>query len=120
MYITPITTQYSFKGLFNHSSSKKKEEYEYIIKGQGGKVLNFEMKDDVLLVKGKPYTGRVRLEYKDGRKEHRDYADGRVSRSDLNGDGNPKVFYAYEPLTNGTYKQHAFYEGDDGIKGKNE
>ena len=118
MYITPISTQYSFRGLLNRN--KQQEQPELVIKDTHGKTLKYEMKDDVMFVKGKPYTGAVRLDYKDGRKEHRNYEYGRVASSDLNGNGTPKVFYAYEPLPNGQVKQYAFYEDDNGIKGTNE
>ena len=107
MNITPITTR-----IFTHT---KKQPQDPIIKGKGEKVLKYTQKDDMLFVKDKPYTGTVRLEYKDGRKEHRDYENGRMMRSDLNGDGRAKVFYAYQTLPDGQVKKSAFYEGDDGI-----
>ena len=111
MHISPIkATQYSFKGLF-----KSKAPQDPVIKGQGGKILHYTQKDDMLFVKDKPYTGTVRLEYKDGRKEHRDYENGRVMRTDINGDGNAKIFYAYQTLPNGQVTRSEIYEGDDGI-----
>ena len=120
MYITPISTQYSFRGLLNRKKAQNPQEPEFVIRGQGERILKYEIKDDVMFVKGKPYTGKVRLDYRDGRKEHRHYEDGRVASSDLNGNGTPKVFYAYEPLPNGQVKQYAFYEDENGIKGTNE
>ncbi len=106
MHISPIKA-------ITHSF--KKPQQDPIIKGRGEKILNYTQKDDMLFVKGKPYTGTVRLEFRDGRKEHRDYENGRVMRSDLNGDGKAKMFYAYQTMPDGQVKQSAFYEGDDGI-----
>ncbi|MBR6163751.1 hypothetical protein IKQ26_07685 [bacterium] len=119
MYISPITaySQCSFKGLLNRKPQQKPDP---VIKAQGGKELKYEIKDEILFVKGKPYTGKVRLEYKEGNKENRAYEEGRVTSSDLNGDGRAKVYYAYEPLPDGKVKQYAFYEDDDGIKGPND
>ena len=111
MNINPIkSTQIAFRGLFT-----RKPQQDPVIKTYGEKVLNYEVKNDVLFVKDKPYTGRVRLEYKDGRKEHRDYEEGRVMRSDLNGDGRAKMFYTYKTLPSGQVRQIAYFEGDDGI-----
>ncbi len=107
MHISPIKA-------ITHSFSSKTPQ-DPVIKGRNEKILKYTQEDDMLFVKGKPYTGTVRLEYRDGRKEHRDYENGRVMRSDLNGDGNAKVFYAYQMLPNGQVKKSAFYEGDDGI-----
>lgn len=104
MHISPIKA-------ITHSFKKP----DPIIKGQGEKILNYTQKDDMLFVKDKPYTGTVRLEFRDGRKEHRDYENGRMMRSDLNGDGKAKMFYAYQTMPDGQVKQSAFYEGDDGI-----
>ena len=111
MNINPIkSTQFTFRGLFT-----RKPQQDPVMKTYGEKVLNYEIKDEVLFVKDKPYTGTVRLEFRDGRKEHRDYEDGRVMRSDLNGDGKAKMFYAYQTMPDGQVKQSAFFEGDDGI-----
>lgn len=104
MHISPIKA-------ITHSFKKP----DPIIKGRGEKILNYTQKDDMLFVKDKPYTGTVRLEFRDGRKEHRDYENGRMMRSDLNGDGKAKMFYAYQTMPDGQVKQSAFYEGDDGI-----
>lgn len=120
MYITPISTQYSFRGLLNRKKAQNPQEPEFVIRGQGKRILKYEIKDDVLFVKGKPYTGKVRLEYKEGNKENRAYEEGRVMSSDLNGDGRAKAYYAYEQLPNGQVKQYAFYEDENGIKGTNE
>jgi len=111
MNINPIKpTQFTFRGLFT-----PKPQQDPVIKTRGEKVLNYEIKNDVLFVKDKPYTGKVRLEYKDGRKEHRDYEEGRVTRSDLNGDGKVKMIYTYRTLPSGQVRQIAYFEGDDGI-----
>ncbi len=119
MYISPITaySQCSFKGILINRTPKQKQDP--VIKTNGGKELKCEIKDEILFVKGKPYTGKVRLEYKEGKKENRAYEEGRVMSSDLNGDGRAKAYYAYEQLPNGQVKQYAFYEDDDGIKGQN-
>ena len=109
MNINPIkSTQFNLKGLF-----AKKPQPDPVIKGKGEKVLKYEIKNDVMFVKDKPYTGTVRLEYKDGRKEHRDYENGRVMRSDLNGDGRAKMYYAYKTLSTGQVRQIAFFEDDN-------
>ena len=107
MHISPI------KPITHYFKSKTPQDP--VIVGKNEKILKYTQKDDMLFVKDKPYTGTVRLEFRDGRKEHRDYENGRVMRSDLNGDGKAKMFYAYQTMPDGQVKQSAFFEGDDGI-----